>query len=333
MSSVYLIFLLALIVAVISMPAVRWLGERTGFIAYPGARKIHETPVPQIGGLAMLLAALLAIFIFGERYNVSQLSGILVSATWMSIVGAWDDRRELRPSVKAAGQLIGAVMLLLAGVEIAFLPYEWLNWALTIFWVIGITNAINFLDNMDGLSGGITAVASAFFMVLSIQSGQYLVASLSAALLGASIGFLIYNFNPASIFMGDSGSLFLGLMLAAVGIKLRFPTNSAFITWMIPVIILGVPIFDMTLVYISRLRRGISPATAGKDHTSHRLVLLGYTQREAVMILYLIGGVLGLIAQLIVESDRVAAYTILLMLSLAGMLAIWWLEQVSLTVD
>jgi UDP-GlcNAc:undecaprenyl-phosphate GlcNAc-1-phosphate transferase len=229
------------------------------------------------------------------------------------------------------GQVIAAVLLILGEVKVTFFPYEWLNWTITILWVLTITNAINFIDNMDGLSGGVTAVASAFFMVLALQSGQYLVGSLSAAVLGVSLGFLVYNFNPASIFMGDSGSLFLGVMLAALGIKLRFPTSSPVITWMVPVIVLGVPLFDMALVIISRLRRRISPATAGTDHTSHRLVRLGYTRREAVMGLYLIGGVLGLLAQLIVLSERPTAYSVLLLVGLAALVAIWQLEKIALT--
>ena len=332
MSSVYLIFLSALMLAVAGMPLVRWVGERSGFIAYPEARKIHQTPIPQIGGLAMLGGTLVAILVFGEQYNVPQVVGILISAVWVSVVGAWDDKKPLRPLIKMSGQLVAAILLIIAGVQVTFLPYPWLNWVVTILWILGITNAINFLDNMDGLSGGITAVAAAFFMLMAIRTGQYLVASLSAALLGVSLGFLVYNFNPASIFMGDSGSLFLGLMLAAVGIKLRFPTQSPIITWMIPVLVLGVAIFDMTLVVFSRLRRGLNPLTSpGTDHTSHRLVRLGYTHREAVMGLYLIGGVLGLIALLIVESDRLAAYTILVLVGLAALVGLWHLERIPLT--
>ncbi|MEM7033551.1 MAG: MraY family glycosyltransferase [Chloroflexota bacterium] len=330
MSSVYLIFLFALILAVIGMPLVKQAGERFGFIAHPSGRKIHQTPIPQIGGIAMVIAALVSIAIFGQNYNVPQVVGILASASWVSLVGAWDDRQDLSPLIKLAGQIIGAALLIVAGVEVTFLPYTWMNWGVTIFWVLFVTNAINFLDNMDGLSGGITAVAAAFFMLMAIQSGQYLVASLSAALLGVSLGFLVYNFNPASIFMGDSGSLFLGLMLAAVGIKLRFPSNSAFITWMVPVIVLGVPIFDTVLVTFSRLRRRISPATAGTDHVSHRLVRMGYSRREAVLLLYLAGGVLGIVAQLVVQSDRFSAYSILVLVALSGLFGLWSLEQVQI---
>ena len=331
MSSIYLIFLSALIVAVIGMPMVRWAGERTGFIAQPDARKIHTRPIPQIGGIAMLIAALLAIFIFGDRYNLPQLVGILVSATWVSIIGAWDDRKELRPIIKLGGQLVAAILLIMAGVQVSFLPFAWLNWALTILWVLAVTNAVNLIDNMDGLSGGVVAVASAFFMLMALQNGQYLVGALSAAILGVSVGFLVYNFNPASIFMGDSGSLFLGLLLAAAGIKLRFPSNHPLVTWMVPVLVLGMPLFDTALVVVSRLRRRLNPfSTPGSDHTSHRLVRLGYTRREAVMGLYLVGGVLGLIALLITVSERLAAYSILILVAITGLIALWRLEQIPL---
>jgi UDP-GlcNAc:undecaprenyl-phosphate GlcNAc-1-phosphate transferase len=231
---------------------------------------------------------------------------------------------------KLFGQVVGAIILIVAGVQVQFLPSQVLNWIVTIIWVVGLTNAINFLDNMDGLSGGIAAIASAFFLLMAVQNGQYLVGGLSAALLGASIGFLVYNFNPATIFMGDTGSLFLGFMLASVGIKLRFPDNTDAITWMVPVIVLGVPIFDTTLVVFSRIRRGLSPATPGKDHTSHRLVRIGFTQREAVMLLYLISGMLGMVAVFVTQADFVEAYLLGGSVFLAGVWGIWRMERVPL---
>jgi hypothetical protein len=149
-----------------------------------------------------------------------------------------------------------------------------------------------------GLSAGIAAVTTSFILLLALTNGQFLVSALAAALLGACLGFLRYNFPPARIFMGDVGSLFLGFLLAVMGIQLRFPENSNFVTWMVPVFLLGLPIFDMTLVVVSRLRRGLSPNTAGRDHTSHRLVRLGFSSREAVLILYLFSGILGMMAPL-----------------------------------
>ena len=205
--------------------------------------------------------------------------------------------RPSRPSpwVKLLGQFLAAGVLVLTDVQISILPWPWVNVAATLLWVVGITNAMNLLDNMDGLSAGVTAIAAA---LLPAAGGRQQTVpgrrALAAALLGACIGFLFYNLNPASIFMGDSGSLFIGFILAAVGIKLRFPDNSAIVTWMIPVLVLGVPIFDTTLVFISRLRRGLNPLTTpGKDHLSHRLARRTGSPREAVLICYLLGRLRG----------------------------------------
>jgi UDP-GlcNAc:undecaprenyl-phosphate GlcNAc-1-phosphate transferase len=269
--------------------------------------------MPRLGGAAILLAFILALLLFENRFNFQQLAGILIGAAFVSFLGIWDDRWGLRPILKLMGQILGALILVVANVHTELFPWPALNVALTVFWVVGITNAFNLLDNMDGLSGGVGAVAAAFFTLLAAMSRppQVLVAALSAALIGVCIGFLVYNFNPATIFMGDAGAMFIGYMLAAVGIKLRFPGNVTFVTWMIPVLVLGVPIFDTTLVFISRLRRGLNPLTTpGKDHTSHRLVAMGYTQREAVLILYLLGGVLGVLAMFIMQADVVESYSI-----------------------
>jgi UDP-GlcNAc:undecaprenyl-phosphate GlcNAc-1-phosphate transferase len=275
-------------------------------------------------------ADVVALLAFGQRYRVDQFASILIGASWVSFLGIWDDRWGLRPILKLAGQIVAAIILIVTGVQAQFLPYDVLNWVITVLWVVGLTNAINFLDNMDGLSGGIVAIASAFFLLIAIQNGQYLVGALSAALLGASVGFLVYNFNPASIFMGDTGSLFLGFMLAALGIKLRFPNNTDAVTWMVPVIVLGVPIFDTTLVVVSRLRRGLHPVTPGKDHSSHRLVRLGFTPREAVMVLYLVGGMLGMLAVFVTQADLVEAYLFGGAVFLGAVYGIWRLEQVPL---
>jgi UDP-GlcNAc:undecaprenyl-phosphate GlcNAc-1-phosphate transferase len=268
------------------------------------------------------------LLVFRGRFNLEQLVSILLGATWVSFLGIWDDRWGLRPILKLAGQIIAAAILIITGIQVRLLPYDVLNWAVTAIWVVGLTNSINFLDNMDGLSGGIAAISSAFFLLMAVQNGQYLVGGLSAALLGASVGFLVYNFNPASIFMGDTGSLFLGFMLATLGIKLRFPGNIDAITWMVPVIVLGVPVFDTTLVVFSRIRRGLHPVTPGKDHTSHRLVRMGFTQREAVMLLYLVGGMLGMVAVFVTQADLIEAYLFGGMILVTAVWGFWRLEKV-----
>jgi UDP-GlcNAc:undecaprenyl-phosphate GlcNAc-1-phosphate transferase len=326
-----LVFVSALVFAVGGTPLARRLALRLGIMDYPSARRIHQTPIPRFGGAAIYLAFLLALLIFEDRFNIQQLVSIIVGATWVSFLGVWDDSRGLGPLAKLVGQIAGAVFLILTGIEVSVFESPALNIALTIIWIVGITNAMNFLDNMDGLSGGVGAVGAAFFLLLAALSGQYLVGSLAAALLGACLGFLVYNFNPASIFMGDTGALFLGFVLAAVGIKLRFPANSPIVTWMVPVFILGVPIFDTTLVILSRLRRGVSPFKAGKDHTSHRLLTLGFTQREVVMALCLVSGALGMIAIFITGAQMLEAYILLAAVTVAGAVAIWKLEKVKIT--
>jgi len=282
-----------------------------------------------LGGLAIYAAVLLALVIFGDKFYVHQVAGIVIGATLISFLGLWDDRTPLPAWAKLLGQVIPVVILLLTGVQVTIFHIPALNIALTLIWMLFITNAVNFLDNMDGLSAGVAAMASAYFLLLAALSGQYLVGALTAALLGACIGFLVYNFNPASIFMGDTGSLLLGFVLAAVGIKLRFPTNIPSVTWMIPLLVLGVPILDTSMVIISRLRRGKNPfTTPGKDHLSHRLVKMGYTRREAVLLLYLLGSVFGMIAVFVTQASVLEAAVVGVVVFIAGLVTISYMEKV-----
>ena len=325
-----LIFASALVFAVGGTPLARWAAPRLGVMDQPSIRKVHAKPMPRLGGAAIYLAFIIALLLFGDRSYVSQAVGILLGATLVSFCGLWDDRGMLHPLIKLViGQPLAALILIASGVRVTFLPHPLLNILVTIFWVMGITSAMNMLDNMDGLTGGVGAIASAFFLLMAAMHGQYLVGGLSAALLGACLGFLIYNFNPASIFMGDGGALFMGFVLASAGIKLRFPGSPAVVTWMVPVFVLGLAVFDTTLVSVSRLRRGLNPMTTpGKDHLSHRLVALGFSQREAVMALYLVSGVLGVLALFVIQASVVEAYAVAAIVALIGPAAIWKLEGV-----
>jgi UDP-GlcNAc:undecaprenyl-phosphate GlcNAc-1-phosphate transferase len=324
-----LIFASALAMAVGVTPVVRRVALRLGVMDQPSARKVHLEPIPLLGGLAIYGAFIAALLLFGNRFRLNELISILVGASLMSFLGVWDDRRGLSPLFKLIGQLLAASILVVTGVHIGTFPWEALNIALTVGWVVIITNAINLLDNMDGLSGGIGAVASIFFLLLAAMNGQYLVGALAAALLGACLGFLVYNFNPASIFMGDTGALFLGFMLAATAIKLRFPEGVQIVTWMVPVLILGLPLFDTTLVIISRLRRGLNPLTTpGKDHVSHRLVAMGYTRREVVLICYLACAALGIIALFITQANIVEGYVVGGIVAVAALWGLWRFEQI-----
>ncbi len=329
MINLLLIFVSALLLALGATPVVRRLADRLGIVDQPDPRKLHRAPVPLLGGIAIYVGFILALLVFGEGWVLSQMIGILVSATMVSFLGIWDDRSGVRPLLKLLGQLVAASILIISGVKVSFLPYPALNVAITLVWVVGITNALNLLDNMDGLSGGVGAVAAGFFLLLAAMNGQYLVASLAAALMGACIGFLYYNLNPATIFMGDAGSMFLGFILSVVAIKLRFPGRPSMITWMIPVVVLGLPIFDTTLVVISRLRGGMNPLTSpGKDHVSHRLVQMGLSQRNAVIVLYLICCALGLAALFIMQADFLQAYLMGAAVFVAGLIGLIALERV-----
>jgi UDP-GlcNAc:undecaprenyl-phosphate/decaprenyl-phosphate GlcNAc-1-phosphate transferase len=331
MTTYLLIVASALFLAIAVTPVARRIAYRSGMIAQPAPRKQHTVPTPMLGGAAIYLAFVISLFILGDRFYVNQVAGILLGATLVSFLGLWDDRHPLRPGVKLAGQLLAALILVLTDVRVNATPWLWLNIVITLVWVVGITNAVNFLDNMDGLSAGIAGIAAGFFLLFAAMSKQYLVGVLAAALLGACIGFLFYNFNPARIFMGDTGSLFLGFMLAAVGIKLRFPDNSAFVTWMVPVLVLAVPIFDTTLVTISRLRRGLNPLTTpGKDHTSHRLARITGSTREAVLLCYLLGGICGMGATFVTQANVLEGYAVGLTSLVLAVYGIWRLEKVPL---
>jgi UDP-GlcNAc:undecaprenyl-phosphate GlcNAc-1-phosphate transferase len=324
-----LIFASALAIAVGGTPLIRRMALRLGMIDRPNARKIHVNPIPLLGGVAIYGSFIVAVLVFGNRFRLHELVSILVGASLMSFLGVWDDRRSLSPILKLAGQFLAASILVLTGVRIGTFHWEPVNIAVTLLWVVMITNAMNLLDNMDGLSGGVGAAAAIYFLLLAAMNNQYLVGALAAALVGACIGFLIYNFNPASIFMGDAGSLFLGFVLAAVGIKLRFPGGTPIVTWMVPVLILGLPLFDTTLVVLSRLRRGLNPLTTpGKDHVSHRLVALGYTRREAVLICYLICAGLGVVALFITQASLLEGYVVGAAVAVVALVALWRLERV-----
>jgi UDP-GlcNAc:undecaprenyl-phosphate GlcNAc-1-phosphate transferase len=327
--SFLLIFACAFLLGISTTPAMRRIALRFGVMDRPSMRKAHPTPVPLLGGVAIYAAVVSALLVYYDREKiVFQVLGILLSATGVALGGVWDDRKGLGVPAKLLVQLSAALILVASGVQVSLPLPGWLNLALTVFWVIGITNAFNLIDNTDGLCSGVGAVAASWFLLLASLNGQYLVGALAAALMGACLGFLIYNFKPARIFMGDGGSLFIGFLMAVLGIKLRFPTNVNWVTWMVPILVLGVPVFDTTLVVVSRLRRGHNPLTTpGTDHLSHRLVRLGWTQREAVLLLYLAGCALGGVALFVSLASIRTAYAVAIAVGLLAIVALLWLER------
>lgn len=331
------ILIIALAFSMVSTPIARRAALRLGIVAIPRSRDIHLAPVPLLGGTAIYAAFMLGLLgfigvllVLDELTYIRELASILSGATLIALVGLIDDRRGLHAGMKMAGQMLAGLILLIGGVQIQLFDQPFLNWGLTLIWVMGIANALNLLDNMDGLSGGIATIAAAFFLLLAAMNEprQVLVGALAAALMGACVGFLRYNLSPVPIFMGDTGSLLIGFVLAALAIKLRFLSNVPLVTWMIPVCVLAVPLFDTTLVFVSRLRRGVNPfTTAGKDHLSHRLVALGMTKREAVLTCYLLAGASGMIGVYLTEARPYEAYVVAGCLTIASVMMVTWLER------
>lgn len=301
---------IALLASLTLTVPVRRLALQVGLVDQPAPRKIHLTPVPLLGGLAIYCGVVLALLVSSRGHMETQTVAILAGATLLGMVGLLDDRGLLHHQIKLfIAMPAAAAILLFSGIRADVFTPLWptygptLDVVLTLFWVVGITAAFSILDHMDGLCTGVAAIAAAYFTLFAVLDGQTVVRVLAAATLGAAVGFLRWNFNPAKIFMGDSGAMFLGFLMATLGLKLRPEGLSGSTAWMIPVLILIVPIFDTFLVSVSRSRRGKLPfATPGKDHTAHRLSNLGWGQRGAVIAMYALGCVGGVLALAVAYS-------------------------------
>jgi len=319
MENGFLAFTIALVASLSLTVPVRQLALRVGFVDLPGPRKVHAAPIPLLGGLAMYCGVVLALMIAISPSARSQTLGIFLGATIVGLVGVMDDGGLLHHQVKLFLGMPGAALILVAsGVRMEFFETfrpgrnaEYADVLLTIFWVVAITASFSIFDHMDGLCAGMAAISSFFFAVYAYWEGQSLVMTLAAAVMGASLGFLLWNFKPAKIFMGDGGAMFLGFLMATLAAKMRFSNMHHRISWIVPLLILAVPIFDTTLVTISRSRLGLLPfATPGKDHASHRLANLGLGQRSAVLIMYGAGIVFGLLALWLSHLSIVGAYSV-----------------------
>jgi UDP-GlcNAc:undecaprenyl-phosphate/decaprenyl-phosphate GlcNAc-1-phosphate transferase len=305
-------FAVALCTSLVVTVPVRQFAVRVGMVDLPGPRKVHLQPIPLLGGIAIYAAVTLAVLVSYSGEALSEILGILAAATLLLLVGTLDDRGWLHHQVKLflAMPLAGLIVLaagIHAPVVSTFLPGRLgfaADAALTIFWVTGITASFSILDYMDGVCAGVAVIACLFFAVLAMLNGQVLVSTLAAAVMGAALGFLRWNFSPAKIFMGDGGAMLLGFLVATLALKLRVSASSVSATWLVPVLVLAVPIFDTTLVSISRLRRGLLPfASPGKDHTGHRLANSGLGTRAAVLAMYAMGISFGLLAILTTHLD------------------------------
>ncbi len=289
----------AAILAVISTFAVRTFAVKRGFVAKPKSDRWHKRPTAMLGGVAIFVGTAAAYFLLVPM--TAQSLVVMGGSAFLFVVGLVDDLVSVRPYQKLIGQLIGAGILVLSGLKLPLTGFEIVDIWLTVFWVIGITNAINLLDNMDGLAAGISAIA-AFSLALNFAAnGLTNELLLTSALIGALVGFLVFNFNPASIFMGDCGSMFIGFLLSGSVLLNQVGGRSRGIVAIlaVPVLILFVPIFDTTFVTVLRKLWGRKASQGGRDHTSHRLVALGLSERSAVLMLYVFALVAGGLALLV----------------------------------
>jgi UDP-GlcNAc:undecaprenyl-phosphate GlcNAc-1-phosphate transferase len=293
--------LLSLAFGLILVPTVRKLSFRLGVVATPRVDRWHSKPTPKFGGVGIFLAFAftIAILYFFNPIGFQQWP-LLAGASLIFLLGVIDDFKRISPPAKLVGEIIAAAIIVFYGRNIDFFEDEFFNILFTFIWLVGITNAINLLDNMDGLAGGVALIAAGLLGVLFWQSGTTDLLLISLALAGSTLGFLVFNFPPASIFMGDSGSLFLGFTLSSLAIA-RVPQASNLLAVMgVPTLIFLLPILDTTLVTITRVLRGQSIAQGGRDHTSHRLIAFGLSERQAVLILYgvaIIAGVFGVVIE------------------------------------
>jgi len=306
-----LTFFIALFLTILLTPMVRSFAPEIGAVDKPSARKVHQSSIPRTGGIAIYLGFLIAVlfgllFLGGVRgsvINSRPILGILLGGSVVMLVGLLDDIYRLKPWLKFLFQLIGAGIAIYFGIEINFvnnpfnglMPLGVIAIPLTLLWVVGMTNAINLIDGLDGLAAGVTAISAGTLFLVALRTHQLAAALLMVALAGAALGFLRYNFNPASVFLGDAGSYFLGFILATAAIIGVFKTTLV-VALILPILILGVPIFDTTFAIIRRLRQKKNIFAADDRHLHHLLLRAGLNQREAVFAIYTVCLLLSVIA-------------------------------------
>lgn len=302
---------MAALLSVICTFAVRSFAVRHDFVAKPKSDRWHKRPTAMLGGVAIFIATAAVYFLLVPATRQSLV--VFGASAFLFGVGLVDDLLNIRPYQKLIGQLIGAGTLVLFGFKLPLTGFEIVDIWLTVFWVIGITNAINLLDNMDGLATGISAIAAFSLAMNFAVNGLTNELLLTSALIGALIGFLVFNFNPASIFMGDCGSMFVGFLLSGTVLLNQVGGRSRGIAAIlaVPVLILFVPIFDTTFVTVLRKLWGRKASQGGRDHTSHRLVALGLSERTAVLMLYGFAVVAGVLALLVGHIGPIKSFALI----------------------
>ncbi|MBU5314944.1 undecaprenyl/decaprenyl-phosphate alpha-N-acetylglucosaminyl 1-phosphate transferase [Clostridium bornimense] len=332
MTSIFLITIAAFI-SCITVPFVKVLAKKIGAIDEPtGGRRIHKKPMPRLGGLSIYISFIITMTFFTESIGREEIC-IMIGATVIVIGGIIDDIKELSPKWKFMFQIIASIILIVGNIKIsivsnpfnsnfAYFNISYLSIPLTIFWVVGITNAFNFSDGLDGLCAGMGFISSFTVFLIALSNGRGEAAALIIVLAGGILGFLPYNFNPASIFLGDTGAQLIGFLIASISMVGTLKYATVF-TIAVPILAIGIPILDTAFAMIRRKINGRSMFSADKGHLHHRLLKLGLSQRKAVSIMYLINGGLSIIAVIAMELKTNIAY-ILFAITISIIIIIGW---------
>jgi len=328
------LLLVSALTALAASPLAAYLATRLGLLDVPGSapHKQHDQAIPDGGGMALVLALAAGFSLVGEPLDADVLA-ILSGAALIGLWGMWDDRVDLPPLVKLLGQLLAALLLIGAGVQVRIFSSQTWNILLTLLWVTGMINAFNFVDSMDGLALGLGGIAAAFFMLVTLDSGQLPLAQTSAILLGASAGLYYFNALPARIFLGDSGAQMLGLLLAGLGVAYSPVGLLQEVSWFTPILVLGVPIFDAALVILDRTVAHLPLYRGRLDHTYHRLRRLGLSRNRAVLSMHLTGATLGLLSFIAMDMTPLGANLLAAAVLLIGAATLTFLRRVDVDAD
>ncbi|OAA91743.1 MraY family glycosyltransferase [Clostridium coskatii] len=333
MNNLYLFAIVSIIFSVILTPFIKKLAIKLDIMDVPkDNRRIHNKPIPLIGGLAIYFSFIITLFLKTGKLTESE-TGLILGATIIVIGGLLDDKFDIKPWCKLLFQLAAAGVLIIYGIKIEIITnpfdgaYQFINIGvisipLTIIWVIGITNALNLIDGLDGLAAGIAFISSITIFIIALLNNRYEAAVLTSILSGAILGFLPYNFNPASIFMGDTGAQLLGFLLAAISIEGAIKSAAAF-SVAVPILALGIPIYDTLFAMIRRKINGRPIMQADRGHLHHRLLDMGLTQKQVVMIMYSISAVLGSISIIAMEINAQRSYFLLIIVMVILVLMAW----------
>ncbi|MBI3450704.1 MAG: undecaprenyl/decaprenyl-phosphate alpha-N-acetylglucosaminyl 1-phosphate transferase [Acidobacteria bacterium] len=336
-----LLFISAFAGAACLTPVVRRAALKLEIVDHPERRKMHHVPIPLLGGAAIVVPFLLVIAVV--RWQAPQLLGdggealtpLMIGAVVMACVGAYDDWRGMRVRTKFMFRFLVALVVVAGGIQVRLftnplgdsVELGWIGIPLTVLWIVGVTNAMNLIDGLDGLAAGTGSIASLALCGVAAATDHTMVGILSLVLAGATLGFLPFNIYPAKIFLGDTGSMFLGFLLAGFGLVASLKASTATIL-VLPIVVLGVPVLDTLWAVLRRTSRKVSPFKADRDHIHHRLVRVGLHHRHVVLILYFICSFLGMSAYLMVQLPYQIGFLFAAMLAMGGMLGVWTLKYV-----